>query len=62
MYIFSRSQAIRILLDYVIQKTWIFIEDIYINGKNIFLYLGLTQNDDIHVNLQFMDMMHEYIK
>ena len=45
------------------RKHGFFIEDICINGKNIFLYLDLTQgNDDTHLNPQFMDMMHEYIK
>lgn len=55
----SNSDIIRLCYS---KKHGFFVEDIYINGKNIFLYLGLTQNDDIHVNLQFMDMMHEYIK
>lgn len=45
------------------KKHGFFIEDICINGKNIFLYLNLMQkNDDIHLNSQFLDMMHEYIK
>lgn len=45
------------------KKHGFFIEDIHINGKNIFLYLNLTQSeDDAHLNPQFMDMMHEYIK
>ena len=45
------------------KKHGFFVEDIHINGKNIFLYLNLTQSeDDAHLNSQFMDMMHEYIK
>ena len=45
------------------KKHGFFIEDIYINGRNIFMYLNLTQNeDDTNLNPQFMDMMHEYIK
>ena len=45
------------------KKHGFFIEDVDINGKNIFLYLNLMQRkDDIHLNSQFLDMMHEYIK
>ena len=56
----SNSDIVRLCYS---KKHGFFIEDIYINGKNIFLYLNLTQSDDdTHVNSQFMDMMHEYIK
>lgn len=45
------------------KKHGFFIEDISINGKNIFSYLNLMQKDgSIHLNSQFLDIMHEYIK
>lgn len=63
VYIQSKPNNSNIVRLCYSKKHGFFIEDIYINGRNIFMYLNLTQNeDDTNLNPQFMDMMHEYIK